>query len=457
VPGIKATMQHHRPSMFPPRTLVKKRPGRHIATAINIRNVNPPSTTTSSLPSSYIVYQRRFCDGAIMEAAVSSPVKEHRRNRSAVLKSMMPVTKSSKRPTADEKSSASLPVGADTRMPFLPPDHPHARQKVLGERPPNNSTAQPRRPALGEERPSKSLHKRTKSAISLRSLGKSKEEQSKEASMTTKSSRRRKESDGDPAPNKKKSSTSLASMFKTKQSKDSEQQEASHSDKENSTPPKRLQPSAQTPIYAAFATQAKEVTSTTKVPLNDRAQRQSIIEEIALYDPDPKRFDESKQRNFFGYDAKMNKAVRPKSEVISNHELGRFLDNPLTRKLSNGRRPQSYIDGDGAGKKAKAVQDKEGSKRSTSRGGAEQISMQKRGTQGEEAAGASRVKAAVARINRRTLKTREDQNVDPMKFNADFDAMLVHPVFNLTMCHALIPRSRKLAISPTSSDSRCAT
>src|SRR5690349_16174530 len=107
-----------------------------------------------------------------MESVVGdSPVKGHRRNRSAVLKSMMTSTKAIKRTNSDEKSgSPPLPLERDATMPFLPPDHPHAqRQRILREIESNHNTAQPRHPSAGEERPSKSLHKRTKSAVSLRS------------------------------------------------------------------------------------------------------------------------------------------------------------------------------------------------------------------------------------------------------------------------------------------------
>ena len=300
-------------------------------------------------------------------------------------------------------------------MPFLPPDHPHAQpHRVLGEIESNHNTAQPRRPGTGEERPSKHLHKRTKSAVSLRSLGKSKDEKTKESSSSSSSSKspsKRKEKDGEQSPTKKKSTRSLTSMFQSKPSKDVEA-DSSHSDKENSTPPKRqVQPAAQTPIYAAFAT-TQEVSSTTKVPLNDREKRQSIIEQIALYDPDPQRLVESKQRNFHGYDPRLSKPIRPKSEVISSHDLGRFIENPLQRKLSDERRPMSYIDGS-AGE----------SRRPTSRDG--QMAPRRGETKDDATSRGSRVKDAVARINRRTLRARDETAVDPQKFSEDFEAMLV--------------------------------
>lgn len=290
-------------------------------------------------------------------------------------------------------------------MSFLPPDHPHAQQqRVLGEIESNHNTAQPRRPATGDERP-KALHKRTKSAISLKSLsGKSKDEKTK---TSTKSITKRRE--GEQTPKKTKSTTSLTSMFKSKQPKDLET-DASCSDKENSTPPKRqVPPTAHTPMYAALATQHHEISSTSKVPLNDRDKRQSIIEQIALYDPDPKRLDESKQRNFRGFDPRLSKPIRPKSEVISAHDLGRFVDNPLVRKMSNERRPMSYIDG-GA------------SQRPISREG--EIVGKKRDVKADTSSGASRVKDAVARINRRTIKSRDDPAMDPKQFAEDFEAML---------------------------------
>lgn len=335
---------------------------------------------------------------------MGSPVKEHRRNRSAVLKSMMPITKRSN--SDDKKGGIPTPMA----MPFLPPDHPHSQQRVLGEIESNHNTANPRRPGSGDDGPSKPLHKRTESAVSLRSLGKSKEDKIKE-SGSTKSPSKRREKEGEMSPNKKKSTTSLKGMFKSKSSKDDA--ESAHSDKENSTPPKKQiqSPPAVTPIYAAFATQQQEVSSTTKVPLNDRDKRQSIIEQIALYDPDPQRLVESKQRNFHGYDPRLNKPIRPKSEVISNHDLGRFINNPLQSKVSNERRPMSYIDGGASEDRLRHA-----SKRPSSKDGEKKA---------DTTSGASRVKDAVARINRRTLRSRDDSAVDPKKFSEDFDAMLV--------------------------------
>jgi hypothetical protein len=358
--------------------------------------------------------QNQLHNSTNMESVVSSPVKEHRRNKSAVLKSMMP---SSKRPTLVQTSSTPMPMQAVLSMSFLPQGHPHSQQRVLSEIPPNSSANQPRRSKTDDDRPTKPLHKRTKSAISLRSLGKSKEDMLKDIS-TPKSSGRRREKDEEQSP-KKKSTRSLTSMFNGKQSKETDEQESSHSDKENSTPPKKQQPVPRTPIYAAYASQQQEVTSTTKIPLNDLDKRRSVIEEIALYDPDPNRMVEAKQRNFHGYDPKLSKPVRSKSEVISNHALGRFVDKPSARKLSSERRPMSYVGGEQA---EKGSQENRGP---SSKHDTEQIELQKRGAQSKDTSGASRVKDAVARINRRTLKAREEPAVDPEKFSADFEVMLV--------------------------------
>jgi hypothetical protein len=315
-------------------------------------------------------------------------------------------------PSDEKKDPVTIPLARGAAMPFLPPDHPHSQQRVLGEIESNHNTAKPRRGGAEEERPSRPLHKRTKSAVSLRSLGKSKEEKAKDAApSSSKSPTKRREKEPEQSPLKKKSTTSLTSMFKSKSSKEVES-DSSHSDKENSTPPKKhIQPPpiSRTPIYAQFATQQQEVSSTTKVPLNDREKRQSVIEQIALYDPDQRRMDESKQRNFHGYDPRLSKPIRPKSEVISNHELGRFIDNPLQRKLSNERRPMSYVQEGPTG---------HSSRRPTSKDG--QISSKH-----DDAAGGSRVKDVVSRINRRTLRTREEVTTDPKKFIEDFDAMLV--------------------------------
>jgi hypothetical protein len=91
--------------------------------------------------------------------------------------------------------------------------------------------------------------------------------------------------------------------------------------KENIAPPVSSLPSTppvRTPIWAEFATpqtarstQVQVVTTTTKVPLNER----TVDQEISLYMP--KDYSPSKQRNFYDIQPPMlGRAGRPKSEYL---------------------------------------------------------------------------------------------------------------------------------------------
>ena len=128
---------------------------------------------------------------------------------------------------------------------------------------------------------------------------------------------------GDRLVKKSKSSTSLSAIFSrpgsSKDNKDEELQEQKN--KENQTPP-------QTPIWAQFATVQNqfEVSSTTKVPLNDR---QDLRGEMALYTP--RHYSPSKQRNFPENErptlsGRSNAKSRPKSECLSNTTQASFAE-----------------------------------------------------------------------------------------------------------------------------------
>lgn len=360
-----------------------------------------------------------------MESSPAVPAKQHRRNKSAVLRSMMP---SSKRTKSDDKQPHPSPLApvAGVNMSFLPPDHPHAASRVLSEIPANNNTTQPRRPTAGGDQPAKSLHKKSKSTVSLRSLGLSKESKTKDSSNSRPVSRRQ-ESDQSGVPTKKKSERSLAAMFKGRSARD-EEHEQSTSDKENGTPPEKYRPAPQTPIFAAYSTQPLEFSSTTKVPLNDHDKRQSLIQEIALYEPT--RIGESNQRNFHGVDSKAN-YVRPKSEVIAGHDLAnRFLDNAVMRKLSEERRPKPHTSDSNQDKKmadGKSRTRDAKSQKPIFQHETEPLAVAKQ--RGGDNARISRVKDAVARIDRRTKTNRHEVVVESEKFLADFEAMLVSITF----------------------------
>jgi hypothetical protein len=150
----------------------------------------------------------------------------------------------------------------------------------------------PRKSQDAKSSPKKSLHKKTLSSVSLRSLAKKEDKSAHKKSFDAR--RAQEEIEAGEKPKKTKSSTNLAAMFGKGRRDKSPVKESR--DKENTTPPRTsyAQAPPRTPIWAEFSSQ-QEVTTTSKVPLND--QRRSVEDEIALYTPQD--YSPTKQRNFF--------------------------------------------------------------------------------------------------------------------------------------------------------------
>jgi hypothetical protein len=277
----------------------------------------------------------------------------HRRNRSAaVLKSII-APRNHKRTPSDglelkKNPSANPPYmpASNFQAPLLPPDHPHShvRAATRTENIPINPPS-PRKNQDAPSSPKKSLHKKTLSSVSLRSLAK-KEDKTAEKKSTDARRGREEEAVRD-KPKKTKSSTNLAAMFGKGRSKSPVKQAT---DKENTTPPSSANAPAppNTPIWAEFSANAplQEPSTTSKVPLND--QRRSIEEEIALYTP--QQYSPSKQRNFFEYgqpslQKRPAAKERPKSMVVPKSTSTTSLLETFSRKKSGERVPLSDTKG----------------------------------------------------------------------------------------------------------------
>lgn len=283
----------------------------------------------------------------------AGPAAGHRRNKSSsVLKSII-APKSHKRTPSDglelrKNPSADTPyMPASTfQTPLLPPDHPHSqlRAATRTENIPINPPS-PRKSQDAKSSPKKSLHKKTLSSVSLRTLAKKEEKPTDKKSIDVR--RSREEEVMREKPKKTKSSTNLAAMFGKGRSKSPVKQPR---DQENTTPPSSANAPAppRTPIWAEFSsnTPLQEVTTTTKVALND--QRRSIEEEIALYTP--QNYSPSKQRNFFDYgqpslQKRPAAKERPKSMVVPKSTSTASLLETFGRKKSGERVPLSDTKG----------------------------------------------------------------------------------------------------------------
>lgn len=229
--------------------------------------------------------------------------RNHRRNPSEV-KVPSPKKKENTRP-------ASMIVSGQTS--FLPPDHPHAfQQQSEPPKPRDNVRSSPTKPVKVYEDDDRGfgLHKRTKSAVSLKSLiGNDKVKAPKAASPEKQLGKK---------PKKSKSSTSLSALLSRPKSSKSSKDESSDQpkDKENQTPP-NTDHMAPPPIWAQFSSQPSQDHGVpTNVPLNDA---DDLAHEVALYTP--QEYSPSKQRNFGDYERPtlsrgLETRSRPKSAIL---------------------------------------------------------------------------------------------------------------------------------------------
>jgi hypothetical protein len=290
---------------------------------------------------------------------MATPEMGHRRNKSSsVLKSI--VSKTHKRTPSDGMALKNNPPvnapympASNFQAPLLPPDHPHSqiRANTRTESIPINPPS-PQKPQDNKASRPKSLHKKTLSSVSLRTLAKKDDKTKDKKSMDVR--RPREEEILTDKPKKSKSSTNLAAMFGKGRSKDRSQSPVKQPreqsrDQENTTPPNSADPQAPSrpPIWAEFSsTPLQDVTTTSRVPLND--QRRSIEEEIALYTP--QQYSPSKQRNFFDYgqpslQQRPAAKERPKSMVVPKSTSTASLLETFTRKKSGERVPLSDTKG----------------------------------------------------------------------------------------------------------------
>ncbi|KAF2749768.1 hypothetical protein M011DRAFT_492809 [Sporormia fimetaria CBS 119925] len=271
--------------------------------------------------------------------------------------------------------------------------------------------------------PVKTLHKKTKSSLSLRSLGRSKEKE-----LPDPAPEMEKEKALSPKPKKTKSSRNLAAMFSN--SKMKEAKAIFVKDKENTTPPgSALGPApAHTPIWAEFSTQPplRVITTTSKLPLNDR---HNVEDEIALYTP--REYSPSKQRNFAGYgipslQKRGSGKERPKSTFLPNTNTAALLDS-FTRKRSDERVPLSDAHGNGehAGPSSRGFSARDLLKRANSDGVQKKEELRQPASPVKRQ---SRVMAAVAAFNGRAKEAQSTPpsptKMDPQAVEVEFESVL---------------------------------
>ncbi|KAL5340496.1 armadillo-type protein [Aspergillus crustosus] len=240
---------------------------------------------------------------AIFEDAPRSPTKSsvlrallgHRRNQSA---DDVPRPK----PYKTGSSSSISPVD-QSFSPF--------NGQPLGEIVPNHDASGNGMfyPGSPEKRPKAGLHKKTKSAVSLKSL---------KSYMERKDTKPEKASeDQSNKPKKAKSTNSFSAILKRSQHGRKTEEPKDIRDKENRSPPDPAD-NIPSPIWAQYATRTPSIHDEPSPRSQNR--RRTLQEEVSLYTP--KGYGPSQQRNFYDYHqpSLTNRAglkPRPKSDYFA--------------------------------------------------------------------------------------------------------------------------------------------
>ncbi|GAB7350446.1 hypothetical protein MBLNU459_g1052t1 [Dothideomycetes sp. NU459] len=306
-------------------------------------------------------------------------------------------------------------------VPLLPADHPHSRPYSPEE---DRAGRQARKENVAP-------HKRSKSTVSLRSLGKSRDsDKTKERERKDRKEKKAQqdESGSRMKPKKTKSSTSLAGMFARMNRSTKDLSQAQH-DKENMTPSSATSETVATPIWAQFASPSLSGSDGARqVKHGDYfdAPQQRIEDEIARYTPQD--YSPSKQRNFAAYGppnlSRPPSSARPKSALIAGSTS--FMDS-LSRTIS-GDRPSSSRSSkeeplrsstEHLSRDANKYPDRKVSASSNEQAPATQgLTIAKRG---------ARVMAAVAALNGKAnanLVTKNEPALDATAVDAAFEAVL---------------------------------
>jgi hypothetical protein len=271
---------------------------------------------------------------------------QHKRVKSSVLKTFIHKRTASGGEALPSPEDVFVASPSYDHTSFLPIDHPH-RYNPLGELQQNQQTQTPPsspkklkdgcRSNTNEQSPYKSLHKKTLSSISLKSLS-GKDGENKSRSKDYKVDK----------PKKTKSSTNLASLLSRPKSskslrKRAEEEAANIKDKENQSPP--VTSPSRPPIYAQFSSELF-----TKQPLGGKF----LEDEIDLYTPE--QYSPGKQRDFHNDNGaqpslgQRDGTSRPKSTYLPSsfsiqdiaRKVSRESQRPsaeLLRKISNEKRP----------------------------------------------------------------------------------------------------------------------
>jgi len=364
-----------------------------------------------------------------MDGLQSRPIDTNNRSRSSgVLQS---ITKSRNRFSRDvtQEQPLSARSGNAQPGPLLPADHPHSQPGGSENVAPPQDERRSRRDQKDDD---KSLHKRSKSAISLRTLVGGDDRKSKDKADKEKSSEKKARKPKKPV--KTKSSTGLSAMF-AKMNKSNKDLSQPPEEKINLTSQSSANGTIEPPIWSQFAAKddPAEPMKNPKVRANvTNEQLKDVKSQIDLYTP--KDYSPNKQREFpepaLG---RPTSSGRPRSAIMSGP--GMFSD--ILGRRSTDRSQLGSRGSDSSRTSSKAAEDLNSRRmleraktddcltghRKVSNSSAEQpaargLTIAKRGT---------RVMAAVAALTGKTedeLATGTPPNLEPKAVNEAFEAVL---------------------------------
>ncbi|KAF2153947.1 hypothetical protein K461DRAFT_292640 [Myriangium duriaei CBS 260.36] len=320
-------------------------------------------------------------------------------------------------------------------VPLLPPDHPHAKPHGLENVAPRSTDGE--RASRAEERGDlKKQHKRSKSAVSLRSLvGGGESKKTKEKKPKDQSPEKQNQSPKK-AVKKTKSSTGLASLFGRRNKSSKDLTETTNT--EETSAPVSAVTTAETPIWAQFASQQESEPHTHKRQPRVRTDISDekligLKHEIDRYTP--KDYDPSRQRDFVGIKPALSRPTsshRPQSAVLTGS--GSMVDDWQKALLSAQR---AQLGSRGSETSSVSFRDDRTAPNSRPQSMHFDLHRQASGSSAEQAPlqdiavvkRGARVAAAVAAINNkvgspRKTEAKVDTKLDPKQVEEAFEAVL---------------------------------
>ncbi|OJJ49049.1 hypothetical protein ASPZODRAFT_129428 [Penicilliopsis zonata CBS 506.65] len=266
----------------------------------------------------------------IFDDATRSPAK------TSVFRSFISSRAHKRNSSADDALPSPIPLQQERRTETMP-SHGSQGQVPLGEREPNRDAAESI--SSGQKSPSKSmkgLHKKTKSAVSLKSLRSYMERKEPKTSDAVE--------DDDWRPKKAKSSNSLSAILKRSQRDRKADSAKDMRDKENRSPVDLCEnmpptPSIPSPTWGNYPEPSLQVPPSRGL-VQDK--RRSVNEEMELYTP--KGYNPSVQRNFYDYNQpsltkRLGSKPRPKSDCLTGNRKVQEMVGPFQQRSPSDKGP----------------------------------------------------------------------------------------------------------------------